>query len=175
MLWSWYQTGGIGTQVTESAAEATSSEAKAFDTGSATRTAMDRDAILASGLMCLVRRRRPIPRDLFAATHGPTRHAMRRDTIAGTSAGGAMRTTDLATFVAVAREGSMTAAAATVGVAQSTVTRQVRALEAELGTSLLVRNGGRAVPTLAGRRLLAAAPAILNAVAAAERATTLRR
>lgn len=55
-----------------------------------------------------------------------------------------MRTTHLATFVAVAREGSVTAAAGAVGVAQSTVTRQVRALESELGARLLVRNGGRA-------------------------------
>ena len=56
----------------------------------------------------------------------------------------AMNLTDLQTFVLVAETGTITAAAAQLGVPKSTVSRRVSRLEDALGIELL-RRGGRAV------------------------------
>ncbi len=48
-----------------------------------------------------------------------------------------MESADLKIFQAVAREGSITKAAARLGYVQSNVTARIRHLEAELNTSLL--------------------------------------
>ncbi|KHF33265.1 HTH-type transcriptional regulator YofA [Paenibacillus sp. P1XP2] len=50
-----------------------------------------------------------------------------------------MESADLKIFQAVAREGSITKAAARLGYVQSNVTARIRQLEAELNTSLLYR------------------------------------
>ncbi len=76
-----------------------------------------------------------------------------------------MDTRLLRTFTALARSGSFTAAAAELHLAQSTVTVHIRSLERELGTRLFDRLPGGALPTSAGRRLLAEAEAMLDAEA----------
>jgi DNA-binding transcriptional LysR family regulator len=63
---------------------------------------------------------------------------------------------DLTAFVAVAREGSFTRAAAQLGVSQSALSQTIRALEERLGLRLLTRTTRRVAPTDAGERLLAA-------------------
>ena len=70
----------------------------------------------------------------------------------------------LACFVRVAELGSFTRAAVALGVAQPALSRQVRLLEVELRQSLLVRNGRGAVPTEAGKLLLAHGRGILHQV-----------
>ena len=57
-------------------------------------------------------------------------------------------------FLAVADHGSVTAASAHLRVAQPAVSRQLRALEAELGVPLFVRNGRSLRLGPAGRRFL---------------------
>ncbi|MFD5461734.1 LysR family transcriptional regulator [Kitasatospora sp. NPDC127059] len=71
----------------------------------------------------------------------------------------------LRTFVTVARLASFSEAARDLGYTQSAVSQQIAALEADLGTALLVR---RPVgPTVAGRRLLEhAAPLLVRLEAA---------
>ncbi|MFF7725258.1 LysR family transcriptional regulator [Streptomyces sp. NPDC008001] len=76
-----------------------------------------------------------------------------------------MDTRLLRTFLALARTGSFTAAAAELHLAQSTVTVQIRALEKELGTQLFDRLPRGATVTEAGRRLLEEAEAVLDAEA----------
>lgn len=61
---------------------------------------------------------------------------------------------DLLAFVAVAREGSFTRAAAQLGVSQSALSHTIRALEARLGVRLLTRTTRSVSPTEAGERLL---------------------
>src|SRR5579863_6599799 len=58
---------------------------------------------------------------------------------------------DLRFFLAVARHGSLSAAAKDLHVAQSTVGRRLASLEASLGVRLLNRTPEGYVPTLAGR------------------------
>ncbi len=65
-------------------------------------------------------------------------------------------------FRAVARTLNFTQAAAALDYAQSSVTEQVRALEAELGTPLFDRLGRRVALTEAGRRLLPYAERLLS-------------
>lgn len=60
---------------------------------------------------------------------------------------------DLLAFVAVAREGSFTKAAAKLGVSQSALSHTIRGLEARLGLRLLTRNTRSVSPTEAGQRL----------------------
>src|SRR5919198_2740321 len=81
--------------------------------------------------------------------------------------------TQLAYFVAVADVRSFTRAAESVGVAQPTLSRQLMALESELGASLIDR-GGRSGPILTpageavlplARRMLADAESARAAVA----------
>ncbi len=67
-------------------------------------------------------------------------------------------------FVRVAELGGFTRAAAALGIAQPALSRQVRLLEVELRQNLLVRDGRGAVPTEAGRLLLAHGRGILHQV-----------
>lgn len=63
---------------------------------------------------------------------------------------------DLSAFVAVARAGSFTKAAAQLGVSQPALSQTVRALEARLGIRLLARTTRSVSATEAGERLLKA-------------------
>lgn len=60
---------------------------------------------------------------------------------------------DLLAFVTVAREGSFTRAAATLGVTQSALSQAVRGLEERLQIRLLTRTTRSVAPTPAGERL----------------------
>jgi len=60
---------------------------------------------------------------------------------------------DLASFVAVARHGSFTKAAAELGITQSALSHAMRALEARMGVALLSRSTRKVTPTDAGDRL----------------------
>jgi DNA-binding transcriptional LysR family regulator len=68
---------------------------------------------------------------------------MRRDTL-----------TDLLAFLAVAREGNFTRAAAKLGVSQSALSHTIRGLEERMGLRLLARTTRKVAPTEAGERLL---------------------
>ncbi|WP_051731559.1 LysR family transcriptional regulator [Kitasatospora phosalacinea] len=74
----------------------------------------------------------------------------------------------------VGEEGQLTAAAARLGVSQPTLTKQVRALERQLGVELFRRSRAGTVPTAAGAELLAHAGSLLagweEALRAARRA-----
>lgn len=61
---------------------------------------------------------------------------------------------DLQAFVAVARAGSFTRAAAQLGVSQSALSHTIRGLETRLGIRLLTRTTRSVSPTEAGERLL---------------------
>lgn len=61
---------------------------------------------------------------------------------------------DVLAFLAVAREGSFTAAAAKMGVSQSALSHTVRALEARMGVRLLHRTTRSVTPTEAGQQLV---------------------
>jgi len=61
---------------------------------------------------------------------------------------------DLTAFVAVARAGSFTKAAAQLGVSQPALSQTVRGLETRLGVRLLARTTRSVSPTEAGERLL---------------------
>ena len=61
---------------------------------------------------------------------------------------------DLKVFAAVARLGSMRAAAEDLNTVQSNVTARIRALEDEIGVALFERHSRGVTPTAAGRRLL---------------------
>ena len=61
---------------------------------------------------------------------------------------------DLIAFLTVARERSFTRAAAKLGIAQPTLSQNIRALEERLGVRLLVRTTRNVSPTEAGQRLL---------------------
>lgn len=60
---------------------------------------------------------------------------------------------DLLAFVTVAREGSFTRAAATLGVTQSALSQAIRGLEERLQIRLLTRTTRSVAPTVAGERL----------------------
>ena len=74
----------------------------------------------------------------------------------------------LLTFRAVARTGSFSRAADELALSQPAVSQQVGALERELGTALLVRGRGGAVPTESGRLLLEHADAVAERLALAD-------
>lgn len=61
---------------------------------------------------------------------------------------------DLRIFLTLAREGTLTTAAKTLGVSHPTVARRVAALEKEIGARLFERLPDRFVPTPAGEALL---------------------
>lgn len=81
----------------------------------------------------------------------------------------------LATFVAVAEEGSFTRASARLHVVQSAVSAGVRTLERELGAALFDRSTHQVALTDAGRALLPEARATLAAASAAQQAVELVR
>lgn len=70
-------------------------------------------------------------------------------------------------FVAVTEQGSFSRAAATLNLAQPSVSRQIALLEEELGQRLLERTGRGVTPTPAGNALLAHARVMLNAASQA--------
>ncbi|WNG42688.1 LysR family transcriptional regulator [Archangium minus] len=76
-----------------------------------------------------------------------------------------MNTEQLKAFVQVAREGRLTVAAKQLGVSQPGLSRQLQALETELGVRLLVRAPGGVVLTDAGERFLPHARRALEALA----------
>ncbi|QRN97438.1 LysR family transcriptional regulator [Archangium violaceum] len=77
-----------------------------------------------------------------------------------------MNTEQLRAFAQVAREGRLTVAAKQLGMSQPGLSRQLQALEKELGVRLLVRTPGGAVLTDAGERFLPHARRALDALAA---------
>lgn len=74
-----------------------------------------------------------------------------------------MELRQLRAFVAIAEEGTFTAASERLMVVQSAVSATVRALEGELGTALFERTTRRVALTDAGRALLPEARAVLDA------------
>lgn len=76
---------------------------------------------------------------------------------------------DYVFFLAVAREGGLSAAASKLGTSASTVSRHIDALEARLGTGLFLRQPRGYVLTDAGAELLARAGDVERAVMAVER------
>lgn len=72
----------------------------------------------------------------------------------------------LRAFLRVAQEGRFTTAAKGLGLSQSGLSRQLQALEGELGTRLLVRTPGGGVLTEAGERFLPHARRALDAMTA---------
>jgi DNA-binding transcriptional LysR family regulator len=82
---------------------------------------------------------------------------------------------DIAAFLAVAREGSFTRAAAKLGVSQSALSQTVSNLEARLGLRLLARTTRSVSPTDAGERLLQAVGPRLEEVDAELAALTALR
>src|SRR5205085_9568565 len=67
---------------------------------------------------------------------------------------------DLKSFLAVARSGRLTAAAARLGLDHSTLSRRLAGLEHALGAKLFDRSPSGYTPTDEGRRLLASAEAM---------------
>jgi len=65
-------------------------------------------------------------------------------------------------FRRIVAEGSFSRAAAALGIAQPALSRQVRALEGELGIRLLHRNGRGVIPTEEGRRFAEAVSPVLD-------------
>ncbi len=80
----------------------------------------------------------------------------------------------LRAFEAAARLGSLTLAAAELGVSPVAVGRQVRVLEAHLGVALFHRRHRAIAPTRAGQVLCAGATEALDLLAAATRRATAR-
>ncbi|RCL26847.1 LysR family transcriptional regulator [Pseudomonas sp. AFG_SD02_1510_Pfu_092] len=80
----------------------------------------------------------------------------------------------LSMFVETVRCGGYSAAARKLGVATSSVARQVAALEAELGTTLITRSTRQNSPTDLGQAYFDNAVAILDALAAADSLVTDR-
>lgn len=76
------------------------------------------------------------------------------------------------TYVEVCRLGSFSAAGAALGYSQSAVSRQLAALERELGATLLERRARGVRPTPAGREVLRHAQTMVHAEAQARRAAT---
>jgi LysR family transcriptional regulator, regulator of abg operon len=71
-----------------------------------------------------------------------------------------MRLSQIRDFVAVARLGSIRAAARSVGVSQPAMTKSLQQLERELRTQLLQRTSRGAIPTYSGKAFLARARVI---------------
>jgi LysR family hca operon transcriptional activator len=81
-----------------------------------------------------------------------------------------MDTKHVRAAVAVVRHGSFTVAARELFMAQSTMSRQIAALEREVGAELFVRGARRVELTVPGEAFLTEAREILAAVERAERA-----
>ncbi|QGZ65174.1 LysR family transcriptional regulator [Paraburkholderia acidisoli] len=82
---------------------------------------------------------------------------------------------DISAFLAVAREGSFTRAAAKLGVSQSALSQTVRNLEARLGLRLLTRTTRNLAPTEAGERLIQSVGPRLDEIEAELNALTALR
>jgi DNA-binding transcriptional LysR family regulator len=82
---------------------------------------------------------------------------------------------DLTAFLAVARDGSFTKAAARLGVSQSALSQTLRNFEARLGIRLLTRTTRKVSPTEAGERLIQTAGPRLEEVEAELAALTALR
>ena len=80
-----------------------------------------------------------------------------------------MNSKQLHYFVTIVETGSFTAAAQTLGLSQPPLSKQIMALEEELGVSLLVRSSRKAVPTQAGTFLYDRAKNILGIMDSTER------
>jgi len=78
---------------------------------------------------------------------------------------------DLRAFVAVAETGSVSRAAEQIGLTQSRVSQQLKALEGSLGVELFARVGRRVVLTSAGRAFQVQAVDVLHRMDAACRST----
>jgi len=61
---------------------------------------------------------------------------------------------DITAFLAIAREGSFTRAAAKLGVSPSALSQTIRNLKARMGLRLLTRTTRSIAPTEAGERLI---------------------
>lgn len=81
-----------------------------------------------------------------------------------------MNSDDLALFAQVAKNGSISRAAMELGADQSTVSRRVGLLEAELGVRLFHRSGRGVTLTARGQQLLGYATTLNDTLAEAERA-----
>jgi DNA-binding transcriptional LysR family regulator len=88
---------------------------------------------------------------------------------------GGVDTRHLKAVVAVARLGSFTGAALGLFMAQSTVSRQVAAVERQLGADLFVRGLRTVELTAVGEAFLPEAERVLEAVARAEEVVRERR
>lgn len=82
---------------------------------------------------------------------------------------------DITAFLAIAREGSFTRAAARLGVSPSALSQTVRNLEARLGLRLLTRTTRNVAPTEAGERIIQAVGPKLDEVDAELAALTALR
>lgn len=82
-----------------------------------------------------------------------------------------VQTEDLRLFVRCVAEGSLSAAARTVGLTQAVASRRIQRLEAAFGAPVLHRTTRSLRPTADGERLLGAAQAMLAELTALERAT----
>ena len=79
-----------------------------------------------------------------------------------------MRLSQIRDYIAVVQNGSLRAAARTLGVSQPAVTKSIRQLEEELHVQLLQRNARGAVATPAGKAFLARARAVQSELRRAE-------
>jgi len=86
-----------------------------------------------------------------------------------------MNLNQLETFIHVAEHGSFSRAALVLGVAQPSLSRQVRALEVELREPLLLRHGRGVQLTESGRQLLDHCRGILHLVTQAKEDLAARR
>ena len=76
---------------------------------------------------------------------------------------------DLRVFLTLAREGTLTTAAKSLGISHPTVARRVKALEQQTGARLFDRLTDRFVPTSAGEKLLVDAQSMEQAALAIDR------
>ncbi len=76
------------------------------------------------------------------------------------------------TFLAVVREGSLSAASRRIGATQPTAGRHIEALEAVIGTSLFTRSPRGLIPTAAAHELVPHAEAMAAAAASLHRAAS---
>ena len=82
---------------------------------------------------------------------------------------------DLRFLLALARQGTLTAAATTLGVSQPTVGRRIAALERRLGTPLFERTSSGYRPSEVGQVLTLHAERIEEVMVAAEQASSDKR